>query len=95
MLTSSVKRNGVVFSLANIYSKEDVYSIVMFNRVHATFRYTKKFQWSMTYGSRSRHPRYGWPQGSPDQVPISDHEPSTMFGDNTHRIIGDWGQQSC
>jgi len=30
-----------------------------------------------------------------DQVPISDHQPPTKFGDNTPRIMGDWGQQSC
>jgi len=31
----------------------------------------------------------------PGQVPISDHQPPTEFGDNTPRIMGDWAQQSC
>src|SRR5471030_3534817 len=31
----------MVLTLADVYSNEDVYSIVMFHRVHATSRYTR------------------------------------------------------
>lgn len=31
----------MVFTLADVYANEDVYSIVMLNRVHATSRYKK------------------------------------------------------
>jgi hypothetical protein len=32
---------------------------------------------------------------TPDPAPISDHQPPTRPGDNTPRIMDDWGQESC
>jgi len=31
----------------------------------------------------------------PGPAPISDYQPSTRPGDNTPRIMGDWGRESC
>jgi len=33
--------------------------------------------------------------GTPDPAPISDHQPPAKPGDNTPRIMDDWGQESC
>lgn len=30
-----------------------------------------------------------------DRAPMSDHQPPTRPGDNTPRIMSDWGQESC
>ncbi|KGD39322.1 hypothetical protein DO72_3542 [Burkholderia pseudomallei] len=46
-------------------------------------------------GGESRHPRYGRPQICLGRAPISDHQPPTRPGDNTPRIMSDWGRESC
>ncbi|WP_395408798.1 hypothetical protein ACHMW6_25135 [Pseudoduganella sp. UC29_106] len=84
----------MMLALANIDSDKNVHRLVLFNRVHATSRHSKFDGQRLMAAGLGIHVTDGFGR-YPGQVPISDHQPSTKPGDNTPRIMGDWGQESC
>src|SRR5476649_2647695 len=85
----------MVLTLADVYSNEDVYSIVMFHRVHATSRYTRSSNGQqLTAAGLGIHVTDGlrFPR-TKSLSAITSHPPSSVTP--PPRIMGDWGQQSC
>jgi hypothetical protein len=80
-----------VLSLANVNADENVNAVVIVD--HECSRLLSSL--ARNHGIKSRHPRYERPRNESGPAPISDHLMPIRPGDNTPRIINDWGQQSC
>ena len=91
-LASLVQGDGVVFSFADIDTDEHVDAAIVLDH-HSSVQ--SNFT-GLVHGVKSRHPRYERPRRLLRVEPLSAITRRPIrSGDNTPRIIDDWGQQSC
>ncbi|KGS93396.1 hypothetical protein X963_4503 [Burkholderia pseudomallei MSHR7498] len=92
-LSVPIERDGVMLAFADIDTDEDVDGVMLLVLLHRSMCGMNELACNL--GGESRHPRYGRPQICLGRAPISDHQPPTKPGDNTPRIMSDWGRESC
>ncbi|KGD39045.1 hypothetical protein DO72_3041 [Burkholderia pseudomallei] len=82
-----------MLAFADIDTDEDVDGVMLLVLLHRSMCGMNELACNL--GGESRHPRYGRPRICLGRAPISDHQPPTRPGDNTPRIMSDWGRESC
>lgn len=93
-LSSEIQRHGMVRSFANVDADEDLDALLLFDISHPYPLIVIVMGQRPIAASLGIHVTSNL-GNNPGPAPISDHQLPTRPGDNTPRIMDDWGRESC
>ncbi len=92
-LPSPIEGDGVVVAFAYVDADEDIHGAMLLVFLHRSLCGLSGLAGNI--GRQVSASTLRTASRCSGRAPISDHQPPTRPGDNTPRIMGDWGRESC